>query len=198
MKIFFSVGEPSGDLHAANLIRAIRARRPDARAVGYGGPKMAAAGSIIKASGIPTIQNASDNTTDLSRLGVANMFRISNTAKIWMPWKFSIGDWSAVGEEVWIYNLGNVTVGARVTISQKAHLCAGTHDHEDPAMPLLKLPIRIGDQVWICADAFIGPGVVVGEGAVVGAAAVAMADVPPWSVVAGNPAKFIKKRMLRN
>ena len=49
MKIFFSVGEPSGDLHAANLIRAIRARRPDARAVGYGGPQMAAAGCELHA-----------------------------------------------------------------------------------------------------------------------------------------------------
>lgn len=44
MKIFFSVGEPSGDLHAANLIRAVRARQPDAEFVGYGGPQMAAAG----------------------------------------------------------------------------------------------------------------------------------------------------------
>jgi lipid-A-disaccharide synthase len=44
MKIFFSVGEPSGDLHGANLIRELRARRPDCQFVGYGGPRMAAAG----------------------------------------------------------------------------------------------------------------------------------------------------------
>jgi lipid-A-disaccharide synthase len=44
MKIFFSVGEPSGDLHGANLIRALRARQPDLEFVGYGGPLMAAAG----------------------------------------------------------------------------------------------------------------------------------------------------------
>jgi lipid-A-disaccharide synthase len=44
MKIFFSVGEPSGDLHGANLIHAIRARLPDCQFVGYGGPRMAAAG----------------------------------------------------------------------------------------------------------------------------------------------------------
>jgi lipid-A-disaccharide synthase len=49
VKIFFSVGEPSGDLHAANLIRAIRARRPDARFVGYGGPQMEAAGCELHA-----------------------------------------------------------------------------------------------------------------------------------------------------
>lgn len=44
MKIFFSVGEPSGDLHGANLIRELRGRRPDCQFVGYGGPRMAAAG----------------------------------------------------------------------------------------------------------------------------------------------------------
>ena len=44
MKIFFSAGEPSGDLHGANLIRELRRRRPDVEAVGYGGPEMAAAG----------------------------------------------------------------------------------------------------------------------------------------------------------
>src|SRR5262245_13659010 len=44
MRIFFSVGEPSGDLHGANLIRELRRRRPDCEFVGYGGPRMAAAG----------------------------------------------------------------------------------------------------------------------------------------------------------
>lgn len=49
MRIFFSVGEPSGDLHGANLIRALRARQPDVECVGYGGPKMAAAGCRLHA-----------------------------------------------------------------------------------------------------------------------------------------------------
>ena len=49
MKIFFSAGEPSGDLHGANLIRQLRARRPDIECVGYGGPLMAAAGCELHA-----------------------------------------------------------------------------------------------------------------------------------------------------
>src|SRR5688500_2980528 len=44
MRLFFSVGEPSGDLHGANLIRDLKARRPDLECVGYGGPRMQAAG----------------------------------------------------------------------------------------------------------------------------------------------------------
>ncbi len=49
MKIFFSVGEPSGDLHAANLIRELRRQHPELKAVGYGGPLMAAAGCQLHA-----------------------------------------------------------------------------------------------------------------------------------------------------
>ena len=49
MKIFFSVGEPSGDLHGANLIRALSQRHPDWKFVGYGGPKMAEAGCRLNA-----------------------------------------------------------------------------------------------------------------------------------------------------
>jgi lipid-A-disaccharide synthase len=47
MKIFFSAGEPSGDLHGANLIREFRRQRPDFQAIGYGGPKMAEAGANL-------------------------------------------------------------------------------------------------------------------------------------------------------
>jgi len=107
-----------------------------------------------------------------------------------------VENWSSIGEGALIYNLGPVTIGKSVTISHRAHLCAGTHDYRKPDMPLLKVPIEIQDQAWICADAFVGPGVVIGEGAVVGARAVVMHDVESWTVVAGNPAQFIKKRVL--
>jgi putative colanic acid biosynthesis acetyltransferase WcaF len=118
------------------------------------------------------------------------------SARIYFPWNLTVGDWSAIGEDAFIYNLGLVTVGQQVTISQRAHVCAGSHDYTDPAMPLLKPPIEIADQAWICADAFVGPGVKVGQGAVVGARAVVTKDVEPWAIVAGNPAKFIKNRIL--
>jgi putative colanic acid biosynthesis acetyltransferase WcaF len=105
-----------------------------------------------------------------------------------------IGEDSAIGEDALVYNLGRVTIGARSTISQRAHLCAGTHDYRDPTMPLLKPPVTVGNDVWICADAFVGPGRQIGDGAVVGARAVVVKDVEPWTVVGGNPAVFIKRR----
>ena len=116
------------------------------------------------------------------------------STRIYFPWNLVIGDWSAIGEEALIYNLGPVTIGRQATISHRAHLCAGTHDYRRPDLPLLKPPIKVGDQAWICADAFVGPGVTVGEGAIVGARAVAVKDVRRWTIVAGNPAAFIKKR----
>ncbi|MCI0560697.1 MAG: hypothetical protein MN733_19605, partial [Nitrososphaera sp.] len=62
---------------------------------------------------------------------------------------------------------------------------------------LIRMPIVIEDDVWIGAGAFIGPGVKVGQGAVVGARAVVTKDVPPWKIVAGNPACIIKDRIIQ-
>jgi putative colanic acid biosynthesis acetyltransferase WcaF len=82
-------------------------------------------------------------------------------------------------------------------VSQYAFLCCASHDISSPIMDLTHRPITIGPQSWVAARAFVGPGVVVGEGAVVGACAVVMKDVPPWTVVAGNPARTIGMRELR-
>lgn len=116
------------------------------------------------------------------------------STQIYFPWNLEIGEWSSIGEWALIYNLGKVTIGMRTTLSQRVHVCAGTHDYQTAAMVLVKPPVRVGDAVWICADAFIGPGVVIGEGAVVGARSVVVKDVPAWMVVAGNPARVIKPR----
>ncbi|HMJ91273.1 MAG TPA: hypothetical protein VK530_15740 [Candidatus Acidoferrum sp.] len=125
---------------------------------------------------------------------VGRHVHVYSSAIVYMPWNLDIGDYSAIGERAFIYNLGRVTIGARATISHRAHLCAGTHDYTRAEFPLLRPPITIGDQVWICADAFVGPGVNVGNGAIVGACAVVMKDVEPWTIVTGNPARFTKRR----
>ncbi len=119
------------------------------------------------------------------------------TTHLYMPWNVEIGDWAALGEDVLIYSLGKVTIGRNVALSYRAHVCAGSHDLEDPALPLLKPPVRIEEGVWVGTEAFIGPGVTVGAGAVIGARSVVVKDVPPLDIVAGNPAKQIRKRRLR-
>jgi putative colanic acid biosynthesis acetyltransferase WcaF len=113
---------------------------------------------------------------------------------IFHPWLLELGDCSAIAEGAIIYNLGPISIGPHTVISQRAHLCAGTHDYTRSNLPLLRPPIRIGSGVWVAAEAFIGPGVTVGDNSVVGARAVVTKDVPPGMVVGGNPARVLKAR----
>lgn len=119
------------------------------------------------------------------------------SAKIWAPWNLEVGNYSSIGPKVDCYNQGKIIIGSHTIISQKTYLCASTHDHEILDFPLIRRPINISDQVWIAADAFIGPGVNIQEGAVVGARSAAFKDIAAWEVVGGNPAKPIKKRSIR-
>ena len=116
------------------------------------------------------------------------------TARIWAPWNLRLGAHSCLGPHVNCYSVGKVAVGDRVVVSQGVHLCSATHDYRVEEFTLLVGDIEIAPLAWIAADAFIGPGVVVGERAVVGARAVVMRDVKAGSVVAGNPASFIRYR----
>jgi putative colanic acid biosynthesis acetyltransferase WcaF len=117
------------------------------------------------------------------------------TTHILHPWLLEMGDWTMIGPGATVYNLGKVTIGHQTLVSQDAYLCAGTHDHTDPTMPLLKPEVRIGAGVWIAAGAFIGPGVTVGDNSVIGARAVVTSDIPPGVIAAGNPCRVIKPRI---
>lgn len=124
--------------------------------------------------------------------------KIASTAKIWAPWNLVIGEYTAVGAHANIYNPGIIRLGSKVVISQGAYLCTASHDISSLEKPLITLSITIESFAWIASDAFIGMGVNIGEGAVVGARAAVFKDVEPWTVVGGNPAKFIKKRILKD
>jgi putative colanic acid biosynthesis acetyltransferase WcaF len=124
---------------------------------------------------------------------VGSEVHVYPTVRITMPWNIRIGDQAAIGDRAILYALGPIEIGPRATISQGAHLCAGTHDITLLDRPLVKSPITIGAEAWIAADAFIGPGVKVGERAIVGARSVAMKDIAPGWIAVGNPAHPIRK-----
>ena len=124
--------------------------------------------------------------------------RIYGSAKIWDPAQLQIGMFSTIGPRVNIYNPGLVKIGNGVIISQDATVCSASHDYEVDEFHLLKYEIIISDKAWICAEAFIGPNSLIGIGAVVAARCVSMGTVAEWTVVAGNPARVIKKRPFTN
>jgi putative colanic acid biosynthesis acetyltransferase WcaF len=119
---------------------------------------------------------------------------IRPTARITYPWKLSIGDHSWVGDEVILYTLGEISIGAHAVVSQRSHLCTGTHDFKSVPFDILASKITIEDEAWIAADVFIAPGMTVGRGAVVGARSSVFNDLPPLAVCVGTPAKPVYKR----
>jgi len=122
---------------------------------------------------------------------------IHQTCKILQPWHLEIGDGSAVGHYVEIYNYALVYIDAMTVVSQYSYLCTGTHDYTDPHMPLTWKPIRIGSECWVAAGVFVGPGVTIGDGSVIAARSVVVRDMPSWTVCGGNPCRPIKTRLVR-
>lgn len=123
--------------------------------------------------------------------------RLSPSCRVWAPWNLEMGILSALGDGVDCYSVDKIRIGSKVAVSQRVFLCTATHDISTLMRELEHAPISIGDHVWVCAEAFVGPGVTLGKGAVVGARAVVVKDVEPWTVVAGNPSRFVKKREIK-
>ena len=121
---------------------------------------------------------------------------VNPSVRIWAPWNVEMGHAVAIDDCVNLYSVDKITIGTKVAISREAFICTASHDITKANRPLVTAPITIGDGVWIGARAIILPGVTIGEGAVVAAGAVVTKDVEPWAVVAGNPAKVVKQRIL--
>jgi len=116
------------------------------------------------------------------------------SVRVTFPWKLRLEPRSMIGRDVLVYNLAPVTLARGANISQRVHLCAGTHDYLKWTMPLVTAPILIGENAWIGADVFVGPGVTIGELAVIGARSVVVKDQPARMVCAGHPCAPLKPR----
>ena len=123
--------------------------------------------------------------------------RVHGSVSIWNPRNLSLGHHALIGPGARIYNQGHIAIGARSVISQRAHLCASSHDIGDPHFQLVLRPIVIGEQCWVAAEAFVGPGVAMGDGAVLGARGALFEGAEAWGVYSGNPARLVKRRELR-
>lgn len=114
---------------------------------------------------------------------------IYGSVKVWYPPNLTMKRGATLGRGVDCYTMGPISLGERAVVSQGAFLCTGTHDFHRPEFQIYAKPIRIGDNAWVCAEAFVGPGVTVGDGAVLGARGAAFKDLAPWTVYSGNPAQ---------
>jgi putative colanic acid biosynthesis acetyltransferase WcaF len=119
---------------------------------------------------------------------------IKPRVNIHMPWKLAVGDFSWIGEEVFILNFEPVTIGSHCCVSQRVFLCTGNHDYRQTHMPFRNAPITIADGAWIGAQTFVAPGVEIGTEAVIAAGSVVTKSQPARMVCAGNPCTAVKPR----
>ncbi|RKP59133.1 putative colanic acid biosynthesis acetyltransferase [Pararobbsia silviterrae] len=119
---------------------------------------------------------------------------IRPTVRVTYPWKVSIGAHAWVGDDVTLYSLGEIEIGAHSVVSQKSYLCAGDHDYETVDFMIRGRPVRIGSEVWVASDVFVAPGVTIGDGVVVGARSTVLRSLDSGFVYAGNPARAVKRR----
>jgi len=123
--------------------------------------------------------------------------RVHASAVIWLPANLVLGDNVLIGPGAILYNQGQISIGSNTVISQRAHICASSHDYRDPAFPLVFRPVAIGENCWVAAEAFVGPGVEMGDRSVLAARGALFGPAEPSGVYSGNPARLVKHRQMR-
>lgn len=110
------------------------------------------------------------------------------------PWLLSIGDYSWIGEKVWIDNLVQVNIAANCCLSQGAMLLTGNHNYKKSSFDLITGEIQIEDGAWIGAQAIVCPGVNIANHSILTVASIATKDTEAYAIYQGNPAVKIKER----
>lgn len=122
--------------------------------------------------------------------------RVHASVSIWHPRNLELGMNVLIGPGAQLYNQGHISIGNRTVISQRAHLCASSHDLADPDFQLVLRPIVIGEQCWVATEAFVGPGAIMANRAVLGARAALFGAAEADGVYSGNPARLLKNRKI--
>jgi putative colanic acid biosynthesis acetyltransferase WcaF len=129
-----------------------------------------------------------------SKIGKGVM--IKPAVNIKYPWFLEVGDYAWIGEHVWIDNFVKVTIGSNSCISQGALLLTGNHDYKKPTFDFSADPITIESGAWVGAKSVVCPGVTCKSHAVLAVGSVATSDLDAYSIYQGNPAQFVRKRVL--
>lgn len=122
---------------------------------------------------------------------------ISAAAKIVDPWNLMMGHLSSIDEDCCLRCRNKITIGEKTCISRGVDMLTGSHNVMSPNFEMVSAPITIGSNVWIATKAMIGKGVTIGDGAVIASYSNVIKDVESFSIMGGNPAKFIKRREIK-
>jgi len=119
-------------------------------------------------------------------------------ANFFNPQGVTIGEDSVIGDHCFLDGRASLRIGNHVDIASQVLIYNSQHEINDPDFKAEEEPVEIEDYVFIGPRAIILPGVKIGKGAVVAAGAVVTADVEPFKIVGGVPAKEIGERKLKN
>lgn len=113
------------------------------------------------------------------------------------PWRLSVGNYTWIGENVWIDNLAQVTIGSNVCISQGALLLCGNHNYKLDTFDLVTGEIILEDGVWVGAKSVVCPGVTCKTHSILTVASVASTSLDEFGIYKGNPAVKVKTRIIQ-
>jgi putative colanic acid biosynthesis acetyltransferase WcaF len=122
---------------------------------------------------------------------------IKPAVNIKYPWLLKIGNYTWIGERVWIDNLDRVNIGSNVCISQGAMLLCGNHHYKKSTFDLIVQPINLEDGVWIGAQAVVTPGVKCMSHSILTVNSVATGILEAYSIYQGNPAVKVRDRVMK-
>ncbi|MGQ9921844.1 MAG: WcaF family extracellular polysaccharide biosynthesis acetyltransferase [Desulfobacca sp.] len=132
----------------------------------------------------------------LRRFGakVGKGVKVRPRTRIHYPWRVEIGQYTSLGDDVWLYAIAPIRIGSHTVISQKSFLCTAGHDYRDPYFRTTHAPIVVGDGVWLAADVFVAPGVTIGNNTVIGARSSVFHDMPAGMICYGYPCRPQRNR----
>ena len=151
---------------------------------------------VVLRSSIPFSSSFKRNILTCFGAKIGKGVVIKPSVNIKFPWLLEIGDYSWLGEGVWIDNLDLVTIGNNCCLSQGVYLLTGNHDYTSDSFDLITKNIIIEDSSWLGAKSTVCPGVIVEEGAILCVGSVATSDLDGFYIYQGNPATKKKQRKI--
>lgn len=112
------------------------------------------------------------------------------------PWFLEIGDYTWVGENVWIDNLAKIKIGKNCCLSQGAMLLTGNHNYKNTTFDLITSPIELEDGCWVGAQSVVCPGVTMHSHSILTVLSVLAENTKPYGLYRGNPAEWVRERVI--